>query len=266
MLSQSAPTSPAPPPVSPPPRLSSRKELFSLHVARGASLAQAARLAGYSPQGARQRGSVLMADGDVRLRVEALRHAWMAERQGRVDRAIEQLDRIIDMAMELQRPTAALKAMDMQLKLTGVIRDTRAGLYADSPDDDLSKVFFDPREDEDPDFNPDSYPAPVPAAAETRQGRGLYSRTRRTRRAAGAARTGRAAGAGRTRLRPCRKRPNVYICGLVPPINIPGVYIPGIAPQTLTAPPLRVSVLYPVVTISASPGPASPGPMSRVER
>jgi hypothetical protein len=129
-------------------------------------LAQAARLAGYSPQGARQRGSVLMADGDVRLRVEALRHAWMAERQSRVDRAIEQLDRIIDMAMELQRPTAALKAMDMQLKLTGVIRDTRAGLYADSPDDDLSKVFFDPREDEDPDFNPDSYPAPVPVAAE----------------------------------------------------------------------------------------------------
>jgi hypothetical protein len=90
----------------------------------------------------------------------------MAERQGRVDRAIEQLDRIIDMAMELQRPTAALKAMDMQLKLTGVIRDSRAGLYADSPDDDLSKVFFDPREDEDPDFNPDSYPAPVLAAAE----------------------------------------------------------------------------------------------------
>ncbi|GEO37099.1 hypothetical protein SAE02_12470 [Skermanella aerolata] len=165
-------TTPAPPPSSPPPRLSSRKELFALHVARGASLAQAARLAGYSPQGARQRGSVLMADSDVRLRVEALRHAWMAERQGSVDQAIERLDRIIDMAMELQRPTAALKAMDMQLKLTGVIRDTRAGLYADSPDDDLSKVFFDPREDEDPDFDPDSYPTPipvpVPAAAEAK--------------------------------------------------------------------------------------------------
>ena len=86
-----------------------------------------------------------MAESDVRLRVETLRHAWMAERQGRVERAIERLDEIIDMAMELQRPTAALKAMDLQLKLTGVIRDTRAGLYADSPDDDLSKVFFDPR-------------------------------------------------------------------------------------------------------------------------
>jgi hypothetical protein len=104
-----------------------------------------------------------MADSDVRLRVETLRHAWIAERQGRVERAIERLDKIIDMAMELQRPTAALKAMDLQLKLTGVIRDTRAGLYADSPDDDLSKVFFDPREDEDPDFNPDSYPAPTEA-------------------------------------------------------------------------------------------------------
>src|SRR4051794_5176607 len=159
MLAHATPNTPAPPP----PPLSSRKELFSHHVARGASLAQAARLAGYSPQGARQRGSVLMADGDVRLRVETLRHAWMAERQGRVERAIERLDRIIDMAMELQRPTAALKAMEFQLKLSGVIRDTRAGLYADSPDDDLSKAFFDPREDEDPDFNPDSYPAPAEA-------------------------------------------------------------------------------------------------------
>ena len=62
----------------PPPPLPPRKELFAQHVAHGASLAQAARLAGYSPQGARQRGSVLMADSDVRLRVEVLRHAWMA--------------------------------------------------------------------------------------------------------------------------------------------------------------------------------------------
>jgi phage terminase small subunit len=147
-LTQSTPTAP------PPARLSSRRELFAHHVALGASLAQAARLAGYSPQGARQRGSVLMAESDVRLRVEALRHAWMDERNSRVERAIERLDEIIDMAMELRRPTAALKAMEFQLKLSGVIRDTRAGLYADSPDDDLSKAFFDPREDEDPDFDP----------------------------------------------------------------------------------------------------------------
>ncbi len=158
-LTQSTPNPPPAPPPAPP--LSSRKELFAHHVARGASLAQAARLAGYSPQGARQRGSVLMADSDVRLRVEALRHAWMDERNSRVERAIERLDKIIDMAMELRRPTAALKAMEFQLKLSGVIRDPRAGLYADSPDDDLAKVFFDPREDEDPDFNPESPPDPA---------------------------------------------------------------------------------------------------------
>ena len=91
----------APTTTRPPPPLSSRKELFAHHVARGASLAQAARLAGYSPQGARQRGSVLMAESDVRLRVEALRHAWMAERESRVEQAIGRLDKIIDMAMEL---------------------------------------------------------------------------------------------------------------------------------------------------------------------
>ena len=102
-----------------------------------------------------------MAESDVRLRVETLRHAWMDERQSRVEQAIGRLDEIIDMAMELRRPTAALKAMEFQLKLSGVIRDTRAGLYADSPDDDLSKAFFDPREDEDPDFNPESYPEPA---------------------------------------------------------------------------------------------------------
>ena len=105
-----------------------------------------------------------MAESDDRLRVEALRHAWMDERKGRVERAIERLDRIIDMAMEHRRPTAALKPMDLQLKLSGVIRDTRTGLYADSPDDDLSKALFDPREDEDPDCDPQ--PQPVLAEAD----------------------------------------------------------------------------------------------------
>jgi hypothetical protein len=113
-----------------------------------------------------------MADSDVRLRVEVLRHAWMAERESNVEQAIERLDKIIDMALELQRPTAAMKAIEFQLKLRGVIQDTRVGLYAGSPDDDLSKALFDPREDEDPDFDPDadpdqqSHPHPHSAEAE----------------------------------------------------------------------------------------------------
>src|SRR3954465_7596139 len=106
-----------------------------------------------------------MAESDVRLRVETLRHAWMADRTGRVERAIERLDKIIDMAMERSRPTAALKAMEFQLKLSGVIRDSRAGLYADSPDDDLSKALFDPREDEDPELDLESHLDAVEAEA-----------------------------------------------------------------------------------------------------
>src|SRR4051794_22408496 len=70
MLFHTTPNTPPSPP------LSSREEQFSLYITRGVSLAQAAWLAGYSPQGAWQRGSVLMADSDIRLRVEALPHAW----------------------------------------------------------------------------------------------------------------------------------------------------------------------------------------------
>jgi hypothetical protein len=181
-----------------------------------------------------------MADSDVRLRVEALRHAWMAERQGRVDRAIEQLDRIIDMAMELQRPTAALKAMDMQLKLTGVIRDSRAGLYADSPDDDLSKVFFDPREDEDPDFNPDSYPAPVLAAAED------YIPE--------AAEPDEPPELEEPASAPAESGRMFTFAASYPPVYIPGIDIQGSAPPTPTAPPLRIPVLHPVAHRIPQPG------------
>ena len=94
-----------------------RQELFAYHVANGASLAQASRLAGYSPQGARQRGSVLMANSDIRLRVEEFRRAWMAERDATVAEAVEETGQVIETALRLNRPTAALKAIELKLKL-----------------------------------------------------------------------------------------------------------------------------------------------------
>ena len=115
-----------------------RQELFAFHAARGASLAQASRLAGYSPQGARQRGSVLMANSDIRLRVEEFRRDWMAERDATVAEAVEETGQVIETALRLNRPTAALKAIELKLKLRGVIHDRRFSLYTDSPDDDLS--------------------------------------------------------------------------------------------------------------------------------
>ena len=197
-------SSPNPPRTAPPPPpLSSRKELFSHHVARGASLAQAARLAGYSPQGARQRGSVLMAESDVRLRVETLRHAWMAERQGRVERAIERLDEIIDMAMELQRPTAALKAMDFQLKLSRRHpRHARRPLRRQSRRRPVQSLFR-PEGGRGPRFQPGTPTRPPPKQ------RFLFPNpTNQPNRED-------------EPHRPRRKSPIDYICGLIPPVIIP---------------------------------------------
>jgi len=134
--------------------LNPRQELFAYHVAHGASLAQASRLAGYSPQGARQRGSVLMANSDIRLRVEEFRRTWMAERNATIDEAVEETGQVVETALRLNRPTAALKAIELKLKLRGIIQDRRFSLYTDSPDDDLSTCLFDPREDEDPPLEP----------------------------------------------------------------------------------------------------------------
>src|SRR3954453_5841079 len=145
--------------------LNPRQELFAYHAARGASLAQASRLAGYSPQGARQRGSVLMANSDIRLRGGEFRRSWMAERDATIAEAVEETGQVIETALRLNRPTAALKAIELKLKLRGIIHDRRFSLYTDSPDDALSTCLFDPREDEDPPLEPLAEPvAEAPAS------------------------------------------------------------------------------------------------------
>src|SRR3954462_15889750 len=96
-----------------------RQELFAYHAAQGASLAQASRLAGYSPHGARQRGSVLMANSDIRLRVEEFRRDWMAERDAFIAETVKETAQVIVTSLRLDRPTAALKAIELKLKLRG---------------------------------------------------------------------------------------------------------------------------------------------------
>jgi phage terminase small subunit len=105
-----------------------RQELFAHHVARGASLAQAARLAGYSPHGARQRGSLLMANDRIRIRVGQLRRSRLAEREKRIGEAVAEVAQVIDTALRLYHPAAAIKALELKLKLQGVIPDLRFSL------------------------------------------------------------------------------------------------------------------------------------------
>jgi len=87
----------------------------------------------------------------------------MAERDATVAEAVEETGQVIETALRLNRPTAALKAIELKLKLRGVIHDRRFSLYTDSPDDDLSTCLFDPREDEDPPLEPPAQ-APAPPA------------------------------------------------------------------------------------------------------
>src|ERR671911_579709 len=89
-----------------------RQELFAHHVACGASLAQAARLAGYSPNGARQRGSLLMANDRIRIRMEQLRRSRLADREKRIGEAVAEVTQVIDTALRLDHPDAAIKALE----------------------------------------------------------------------------------------------------------------------------------------------------------
>jgi hypothetical protein len=107
-----------------------------------------------------------MTNSDIRLRVEEFRRAWMAERDATISEAVEETGQVIEMALRLNRPTAALKAIELKLKLQGIIHDRRFSLYTDSPDDDLSTCLFDPREDEDPPLEPLSKAPAEPPPAE----------------------------------------------------------------------------------------------------
>jgi phage terminase small subunit len=97
--------------------------------------------------------------------VEEFRRDWMAERDASVAEAVEETGQVIETALRLNRPTAALKAIELKLKLRGVIHDRRFSLYTDSPDDDLSTCLFDPREDEDPPLEPPAQTPALPAEA-----------------------------------------------------------------------------------------------------
>jgi hypothetical protein len=89
----------------------------------------------------------------------------MAERDATIAEAVEETGQVVETALRLNRPTAALKAIELKLKLRGVIHDRRFSLYTDSPDDDLSTCLFDPREDEDPPLEPLAEPvAEAPAS------------------------------------------------------------------------------------------------------
>jgi phage terminase small subunit len=144
-----------PAPASPPPviRLTDRQEAFCQAMACGTGGAQAARVAGYSPKGAKQRGAFLMDQPEIRVRIDQLRAARRGEHQVLLDEAAGQVETIIIDALENKRSSLALRAIEFRLKLCGAIQDKRIThhyhLDRNHPDEDLEHLDPDPEEELD---------------------------------------------------------------------------------------------------------------------
>src|SRR5687767_11895960 len=117
------PTAPtAPPPVI---RLTDRQEAFCQAMACNTGGAEAARRAGYSAKGAKQRGAFLMRQIEIRVRIDQIRACRRAGHQTLLDEASGQVEAIITQALEKKSSALALRAIEFRLKLHGVIQDRR---------------------------------------------------------------------------------------------------------------------------------------------
>ena len=144
-------------------RLTSRQEAFCQAMACGVGGADAARRAGYSAKRAKQRGAFLMQQPEIRVRIDQLRDTRGTTHRSRLDRAAGLVEAIIAKAVETS-PGLALRAIEFQLKLEGVIQDKRIlhhyCLDRNHPDADLEHLDLDPEEELDP-FR---FDLPAPAA------------------------------------------------------------------------------------------------------
>jgi hypothetical protein len=143
------------PAVAPPAiiRLTDRQEAFCQAMACDTGGAEAARRAGYSAKGAKQRGAFLMSQPEIRVRVQQLRANRRCSHQTLLDDAADQVETIITEALEKKSCALALRAIEFRLKLKGAIQDKRIThhyhLDQRHPDADLEDLDCDPQEELD---------------------------------------------------------------------------------------------------------------------
>jgi phage terminase small subunit len=97
-----------------------RQEAFARHVAAGRTLTDAARLAGYAWDSARQTGSRLMKEPQIAARVAGIAHAKEDQRQSELDELVAGLKRVMIDAMARKNDFATLRAIDMIARLRGL--------------------------------------------------------------------------------------------------------------------------------------------------
>jgi phage terminase small subunit len=147
------PTTPAAASPLPVIRLTDRQEAFCQAMACNTGGAEAARAAGYSAKGAKQRGAFLMRQPEIRVRIDQLRAGRHADHHTLLNDAASQVEVIITDALEKKSCGLALRAIEFRLKLRGAIQDKRIAhhyhLGHDHPDADQENLDCDPEEEFD---------------------------------------------------------------------------------------------------------------------
>ena len=129
-----------------------RQEAFARHVAAGRTLTDAARLAGYAWDSARQTGSRLMKEPHIAARVAGIAHAREDQRQGELDELVGALKRVMIDTMERKNDFAALRAIDMIARLRGLAPATAR--RSDSLETALEEMRRQPPEEEAAEASP----------------------------------------------------------------------------------------------------------------
>ncbi|QQP91776.1 terminase small subunit [Skermanella sp. TT6] len=144
------------------------QEAFCQAMACNVGGAEAARRAGYSPKGAKQRGAVLMTQPEIQVRVAQLRADRRAGHQADLEEAATLVRTIMEEALERKSLGLSLRAIELWLKLRGVVQDKRIPHHflgdRPHPDADLEGLDCDP---DDEAVQAVAFPPPAPAIAST---------------------------------------------------------------------------------------------------
>jgi phage terminase small subunit len=159
-MPQSAEASAETLPSCPPPALPHRQEAFARHVAAGRSLTEAARLAGYAWDSARQTGSRLMKEPHIAARVASIAHAREDQRQGELDELVAALKRLMIDSMARKNDFAALRAIDMIARPRGLTPTTAK--RSDSLEAALEEMRHQPAEQAEDEGTEEAAPTPNP--------------------------------------------------------------------------------------------------------
>lgn len=104
-------------------QLSQKQRLFIAELQKGATGADAAKAAGYSPKAAKFAAYRLMQNELVRAELDKVRQNLAAATEYNGERCMAELDSAIAFAKEHKQANAVVKAVELRARLAGLLRD-----------------------------------------------------------------------------------------------------------------------------------------------